>query len=280
MPFTLNVGFAGMCLLASEGDPEHPTAMHVLLPAAAGRVGPHGAGNEAEVHSPVLLYHTSNETEGSAEQKAATRLDIPNKLLDFVAQAKLLESPKQELEPPSAAVVDVGELGCSNVPIDFVNDRNPGPDVSVRASFKAGTFHVHDDAEGAYWTIKGKQRRMAIRVFWSMIVDDTRLVLKVKGLNGTSDGPKLTLYPDKDNNRINLWIMHSPESQIPKELPPRTLHKKIDPKAKAHHFAAYYELLSRPVPEFESDPGAVFLAAAAGAGSEVTCTTAKALIGP
>lgn len=278
MAFTLNLGFAGMCLLTSEGDPEHPKAIHVLLPAAAAHVGPHGAGSEAEVHSPVLLYHTSNETEGLAELKPATRLDIPNKLLDFVTQVKLQD--KQDLEPPSTAVVDVGELGCSNVSVDLVNDANPGPDVSVRASFKAGTFHVHDDADGAYWTIKGKQRRMAIRVYWSMIVDDTRLVLKVKGLNGASDGPKLTLYPDKDNNRINLWIMHSPETQIPKELPPRTVHKKIDPKAKAHHFAAYYELLSRPLPEFESDPGAVSFAAAAGAGSEVTCTTAKAVVGP
>ncbi|HSU12499.1 hypothetical protein [Longimicrobium sp.] len=251
MPFTLNLGFAGMCLFVPEPSAAKPDTMHVLLPNTEG----HGMEMGAEMHFAAFIYDPACEVENNAAPGGVVKnpevIEIEHTLLDLT---KLSASTTTVLEvPPGAA--NFGTLVKRKVDKRHFRDAKPGGQVVSRISFSKGRACVPDNAKGGIWKLAGVSgQQLPIRVVYEIKVDGTYLDLDFQGLNKHPKKRKLRLYPDKDNV-LNVWIFHAPEDQLPAELPPPVSKKTtIGINDENPHFAAFYNIVGVDLPILESFP--------------------------
>ena len=163
MSFTLNLGIAGLCLVAHENDTEgNLSKVHVLLPAA----------DHHEPHLPRLVYDPA-ALFGDAPTGGAERYPLDNKRVDLSGL-----SSTTPLSLPSGVADLNATYGCT-VPRALIADDYAGGAVMTRVTFSAGRGRVAPCGAGGYWMMGGEEKQLLIRAVWSIDVDADDLQVTV-----------------------------------------------------------------------------------------------------
>jgi hypothetical protein len=270
MSFTLNLGFGGLCLFVPEHDNQGELVrMHVVLPPFT----------YCEPHFQELVHDEMAPHQGQPHNGVAIPVNIFNSEFDLSGAS---QAPVLQLPPPQ--VPSLTTLFGARVPRSHLVNNNTGGVVASRARFDAGNSAIACGGVGDFWFFPdfAQSVRLPIRVIWSLEVDAASLVVQITGINGSTNSRQLTLFPDPQNGKLDLWVFNSPGNQIPTQLPPRTTKKMPKPKDPACHFAGFYHPTAAtfPIPTYdraaprlpeecfepEGDPGL-----------DVTCIGAQAL---
>jgi hypothetical protein len=273
MSFTLNLGFGGLCLCVPDPDSLHPVQMHVLLPPC----------DHGEEHFQVLVYDKAALTPGQPHQG-----EIDQPLLLTNAEIVLTGvSQAPPLEPPPAEVVNLTDLFEARVPRPLLEESDTGGVLASRVRFDAGIADIAPCGGGDVWYFPDPEpRRLPIRVIWRIQVDESPLVVRITGINGSTATEERTLHFDPAKETLDLWVFNSPADQIPLELPPLTTLEEPDPRDRAEHFACFYDvtqstglpvpLYKRPAPRIPQE----CFKTTGEPGLDVMCITAQALPNP
>jgi hypothetical protein len=254
MAFDLHVTFAGMCLLVHDR-----TQLHVLLPPTHEHV--------------AKLFYAQQHVDPTADKKEISeKHPLKNRLLDL----RPLGPGSSVPGPVPPTVINLGTvmgLAVERKLFESIDTRPPAPFgqdplpglVLARVSLAAGTGIVPlpPGNLGAVWKLKGGYHRLAIKVQWTIPdVTGTEFRLRLKGLNGESDEEvehKLTPIREGGRDMIHLYVFHSPEDDLPNNLPLPAPTTTLEIGAPASHFISYYSLLDL-VPELSSIPAETVLA--------------------
>lgn len=235
MPFQLNITFAGMCLLVHD---KGSSRLQVLLPPT----GHDHGGPPVPVHLARLLYEASQEQANGAPIGRLKALEMEGRALDLTNLPASAEFCP-DLPP---AVTRLSEATPRPVSRTLFGNA-PGGRLLARVTLDRGEESWHHP--GVRWHLgSGPAEPRAIAVTWT--IEDVRadsLELRLAPLSGGASGETVELYP-KENGKLDLYLFHAPENEIPQSLPIRYLDGPApQPGERAEHFAAFYRLLEGPV---------------------------------
>lgn len=251
MAFDLHITFAGMCLFVPDKK-NGQDVMHVLLPSTE-----HGHGGGMSHHLSQLLYKPEHDPGKSASEALEKPMEVP--LRDRLLDLTHLGDKSSYIPPDFSGVVDLNEAAERKVDRAFLDEVDTGGRVVTRVTLAAGSASIPERSKGGKWRLGHISKQMATGVEWTISdVQGDFLELELEGMNRDVNQPPhvLRLEPVADGGKqvIHLWLYHSPESEIPGELPPSKIPRTPNPGEKAEHFAAFYNLTGAPVPVFEEMP--------------------------
>lgn len=233
--FDLHITFAGLCMLVDDTAGANKR-LHVVMPRTTG----------AHLHAARLKFNLGHYN-GLAELPLhGASISLENRKLDLsglVTRTRLVPNLRQ------SNVFDLGTFAKVGVDRDLLDlgDDTSAPNASfARVTLAAGK--IKRRKKGARWKMDGSGPvHMATSVqFRIEKVKGTALTLNLEPLNRNGTAETVTLKPI--TGVIRLWVYHSPLGEIPLEIPPlrRAARKPADTHAR--HVAAFYEVLSPPVP--------------------------------
>jgi len=264
MSFNLQITIGGLCLLVPEKDSAgRPRSLHVLMPDTP------PTGDHA--HRPRLYYLKSYHDAGAGATEAHV-IDLSGRDLDL------------------SHVVSDTALNLDLSPEVFSFDRAPVPRVVPRtlidwSQFPQGVrsrMRVNSGAElgdrilpGGIWDFEGQAIQMATAISWGLL-NVPGNTLELSGAPGV-----LTAKDEGAGPAIRLFLLHLPEEETMKEIPPELPQsdKDVGIGEMACHFGYIYPLLRpnvpRSHPSFRRRPVLDPRQLAANFGSELTCMLAS-----
>jgi len=261
MPFTLRLGFGGLCLFAHD---QQNGRMHVIFPS------------DSE-HKPRLT-HDSESTGAEKPTGKPSHRYLENTFVDLTA----LETTSSHLGAPPD---DVANLTNCVIRRKIVEDLNPGEEkITTRITFAAGKARVERCGEGASWEFgAGARKRLPVRVVWELEIADPHTSISIPrlGLNGHPGRKPLKL--NQHHGELNIWFSNTPQGHLPKKLPPKTIWNELP---KAPHFGHYYTLLgdcTGPIPEAGRAPAfdkKCYIKEDDNKGYDLTCIAARVAVVP
>ncbi|HEY0022191.1 MAG TPA: hypothetical protein VGB24_04750 [Longimicrobium sp.] len=266
--FDLHITFTGLCLFVDDlVRKDGAKLLHVLMPRTGG--GGHGVPGHVHAHLARLLYDARHEKEGTVDDGTprkhhATRIEMENRALDLSdVDTDAAFTPTLQAEMDRYSVFDLSTFVGSRsarpeigqVPRPWLDEFETGGMVVSRVTVGKGAVSGGDS--GVQWRIGDRAaQHMAVAVDWTIPnVKGSSLTLVFDGLNGNhphSFNP-LTLYPisyPSGPKKIHLWLVHSPDRQIPTKVPVERIPGPPEQKD-ALHFNAFYSLLGGPIPVYE-----------------------------
>jgi hypothetical protein len=242
---TLRITFAGLCLLVRDDvRTGKPKTLHVLLPGGTA----HGEAHEAR------LYFDARYLIGDGVPSGTCEFDLRDVLIDLT---DLLPGSDADL----GKTKDLADLRCVTgdpVPRVLLDSDSPGSVVKSRISLAAGSGGRSHP--GARWKLaECTLKYMPTNLEWVIAgLPAGAITLRLAALNNAGVAASLDLRPV--GNKIELFVFHSPETELPRKLPAHPLTiPGMKPKKcyRAAHFAAFYPLVGAsedgPAPVHEDD---------------------------
>jgi hypothetical protein len=290
MSFQLTITFAGMCLLVHDKKEDR---LHVLLPPTGldggdnhqhdgGRAG----GEERKkmpTHVARLIYDPVHEQpngtpSGTVRVKREDDVPLEHTAWDLTG---LPAGSRFEPEMPDA-VVNLAQATTQPVSRSLFQGDTDGRVLSRVSIARGAAGKPHG---GSRFRLGGRPgQHMATAIEWNMDVEGDFLLVDLRAMGDDSSNERqLELHPTKDH-KLNLYIFHAPEDDLPDSLPPvyKTAPDEYDPP-RADHFAAYYDLIdgivgTPPVPVYDGPAAGETEKSAGMKGLKIICITATATV--
>lgn len=249
MAYNLNLDIGGLCLFVSQPSTSAgvPDRMHVLMPANVGA----DSGHVGHRHIPLLVFDATYLTGFNIPPKTMMVHILLRELTVEIPGpgASLFRCPDiVDLTPVVGKPLRKGVLALD--PLNLTTSR-----VTMAAGRMNGLY------PGVCWGWDpGQTRRMAHRVRWTAMFDDTgpfKLKLNELRTGNPNREISLTAQPGTPLDSIDLTIVHCPPDDLPVEIAPVGPAPEYD--APAPHFDAYFSLFDAGanvrVPLFRSVEG-------------------------